>query len=62
MERLVITWWSGSEWEGNEVVECMYYSSAEALYCDLEEKVKEHLSAYVAFKKGQLIRYTFASF
>ena len=44
MQRIVLSYWSGSEWEGTEVTECLHYESAEALYCELEAAIIKYLA------------------
>ena len=55
MEKFVITYWEGSEFEGCNMTRCIEYSSAEVFLCIFEDAIKvriEQMKEYdITYKK-----------
>jgi hypothetical protein len=50
MQRIVVTYWTGSDYDGGDVVLRLKYESTEALYVHLEEAVQKYLKEDEAYQ------------
>ncbi len=44
--KIVIEYYSGSEYEGSHLVECLQADSCEEVYCKIEENVQNYINSW----------------